>query len=660
MKLASVLTTFIVLFLGAASLAPAAEKSALDVLDETIPKTAAECTLENLKTVRGQSIAIESWAAQLTWQKAPSGAQTIARLGTIIKAKQRVDADLQKLLGIRGEVAPYAAEAGDRQFARNFLAIASQLIDLSGRLRFILRDAITSGGANLSEPEIDQAINLMRTSKVSVGASALAPLLDSPELSYSVLKHIVDLMGVSNEPVLISDLAKVIRNQEHPPDLRMSAIIAVINLGVPQDAQPNAPKGEAAPVITAKEMATVLAALRFTADFDPSYLKTREQILPRLQEMAAKGYEGSGLRYGTTEIRPGDWLLIRNPSPYNQVTDLAPGLFTHVGVVAETVDSDKRRRLVLVEIPERGDKVPGTNVDVYLARTLHYMFLRHPDEAVQAKMAEVAATVIGNETQFDLTFQSRRVRELKGQPLAGARLHTYCAGLLHLCAQETDKPLEDFFPIIEGPPGGYCLMNLEKLGMAIGDDFVSPTGALLSSKLVITGQREPMYDPGREVKEAVYDYFAKCLVDKQLEPSPDAYQSLRTKVAGLAKTNPWLAKALAKTNNVSEHIDLEAAAKAAAVIETLDEIADDALRRYLFARKVVTTADLNRLPAAERASAQSYRRAHSDLANQFGRGTASPRDVRIALVAYYSQYGHKQVDARFFPLGANATTPRQP
>ncbi len=52
----------------------------------------------------------------------------------------------------------------------------------------------------------------------------------------------------------------------------------------------------------------------------------------------ARGDESKGLteetyRLGPFEVQPGDWLLMRNPSPYNLFTDLSPGLFTHVGVV---------------------------------------------------------------------------------------------------------------------------------------------------------------------------------------------------------------------------------------------------------------------------------------------------------------------------------------
>jgi hypothetical protein len=263
-------------------------------------------------------------------------------------------------------------------------------------------------------------------------------------------------------------------------------------------------------------------------------------------------------------------------------------------------------------------------------------------------MAGTAAEIIGNETQFDLTFQNEHVRELKGKPLKGELIHTYCAGLLHLCAQETSSPLSEFFPLIEGPPGGHCQENLKKLGMSIGDDFVSPTGALLSPKLEIVGRREPMYEPGREVKEQIYDHFADRLINKELQPSPDATQALREKLAGLAKFNPWLAQALAKANNVSEHLDLEAAAKAAAVIETLDEIADGQLRNFDLARAVMNSRDESRLTPQQRTAAPAFRKTHAALYQKFATGAITPRDARVALVKYYADEGKQKLDERFF------------
>ena len=100
---------------------------------------------------------------------------------------------------------------------------------------------------------------------------------------------------------------------------------------------------------------------------------------------------------------------MRNPSPYNLFTDLSPGLFTHVGVVAAETGKDGIRRLVLVDLPERGTTMPATNVDAFVNRSLHYMFLRHPDPAVAKKMGDTAAAVIGAPTEFDLNFRTDHV-----------------------------------------------------------------------------------------------------------------------------------------------------------------------------------------------------------------------------------------------------------
>ena len=115
-----------------------------------------------------------------------------------------------------------------------------------------------------------------------------------------------------------------------------------------------------------------------------------------LDERAHKGLTEDRLRLGLFEVQPGDWLLMRNPSPYNLFTDLSPGLFTHVGVVAAETGKDGIRRLVLVDLPERGTTMPATNVDAFVNRSLHYVFLRHPDPAVAKKMGETAAEVIGS------------------------------------------------------------------------------------------------------------------------------------------------------------------------------------------------------------------------------------------------------------------------
>ena len=213
------------------------------------------------------------------------------------------------------------------------------------------------------------------------------------------------------------------------------------------------------------------------------------------------GLAGDVYRLGTFEIRPGDWLLMRNPSPYNLFTDLSPGLFTHVGVAAIEKGSDGRRRMVIIDIPESGPEMPATNVDAFLQRTRHFVFLRHPDSETAAQMAQAAASTVGNISQFDLNFRTDRILPLAGEPLAGKKIHTYCAGFLYLCALQTERPRDEFFPLKEGPAEGYTTENLAKFGFSFGEDFISPTGAFFSPTLKLVGRREPMYDPGARSKK---------------------------------------------------------------------------------------------------------------------------------------------------------------
>src|SRR5204863_6836716 len=142
------------------------------------------------------------------------------------------------------------------------------------------------------------------------------------------------------------------------------------------------------PEITAGELHGILSkvsALQLSAKAGG----LREELLAWLAVRKAQGLEGETYRLGHFEVRPGDWLLMRNPSPYNLFTDLSPGLFTHVGVVAAEQGKDGIRRMVIVDLPEKG-RMPATNVETFLKRTLHYVFVRHQDPDMARKMAQVA------------------------------------------------------------------------------------------------------------------------------------------------------------------------------------------------------------------------------------------------------------------------------
>jgi hypothetical protein len=245
------------------------------------------------------------------------------------------------------------------------------------------------------------------------------------------------------------------------------------------------------------------------------------------------------------------------------------------------------------------------------------------------------------------------VEALRGQPLEDAEIHTYCAGLLLLCAQETGLPRSAYFPIPEGPAGGKTVANLAELGLSFGQDFISPTGALYSPRMRIVARRDPMYEPGRQIEQVIYDHFSRRLIEADLKPSQDLYQSLRSKLAQAASSNPILARAMASAAGVDDQTDLVAAARAAAVVETLDEVARGASRDFRLAHEAIIAGPAEQLPQAGYSpegvqSIERYRQRHQELFNRWQTGQIAPWPMRRELVDYYVRDGIAQLEARFF------------
>ena len=115
-----------------------------------------------------------------------------------------------------------------------------------------------------------------------------------------------------------------------------------------------------------------------------------------------------------------------------------------------------------------------------------------------------------------------------------------------------------------------------------------------------------------------------------------------------------MARALARANRVSEKMDLEAAARTAAVVETLDQIANAMVDDFLQARAAVRAADWpaaewNALPAQQRKRIELDQRRHKELVDGWIEGAISPLALRKTLVEYYARLGKARLDARFFP-----------
>jgi hypothetical protein len=642
-----------------ASVASVATAAPLDTLDAAVPRDVAGLLNLNVPALQQAARAVDDWAfanTQLTpasgiaARRAPSPL-TVVR--TALEVKARVDALLDRVLNLRTTITSLAAEPPDdperRQAARGFLNAATVLIDLSGRLRYSQNDVVRIARGRLTDAASrEQLAALFLQYKSTVGATQTAddPFSFPGRQRYHEL--ILRLIAASGQTSLLPQVVRYIDDPSQGAPMRLFAAEIIRVLGLPQPPRPNPVEKLPDPAITPDEFYQLVEAIA-PAELDAEGQARRSTLLEWSDGRRKKGVTEDAYQVGSFAVRPGDWLLMRNPSPYNLFTDLSPGLFTHVGIVATETGADGIRRFVIVDVPERGDRVPAVNVEIYLERTLHYFFLRDGDAKAAAAMARAGSEVIDNASQFDLNFRSDRVERLAHKSLADEKVHTYCAGLLLLCALQTDVPRSEYFPLAEKQAGGRTVENVAKMGLSLGEGFLSPSGALYSSRMKIVGRREPMYDPRREVEEAVFDQFAKLLVVRDMQARGDWFDALRLKTAEAAKANPLLAQALAGAAGVAAETDLVAAAKAAAVVETLDEVAlaagadfqaaRDALRNAPFAAD--TTAD-------DRTRRANVARRHAGLIQALQQGRIAPREARRQLVSYYIQAGNAELERRFF------------
>ncbi len=641
---------------------PNADGRSIDQLLDVIPQQPVDFDQDAANRVGQLTAAIERETAAQTWTTKNRVADNVYQsVIEQIKEKKQIDRVLDQLLGHRVTFAEQPPSLDRQNQIKNYLRITQAMIDLSGQLRYLLRDSLNNSTYVLT-PTPDLLLSLieqLKNNDLELGGLLMTYVLfDPPATSRArpfpdhVKSKVLELLALTKPIDALYDLSRFIQSRTASPALRLQAAQTIQQIGLPQTPIPH---GRSAAPSTEKIDAGQLLEIVKSLDtrlFDSDQMEAMSELTKWLSIRESRGVLDEVYRVGKIEVRSGDWLLIRNPSPYNSFTSLGTGLFTHVGVVAARVGADGQRRFVVTEMPERLDRIPETNVEDYLERTLHYVFLRHQDVQVAQRMGEVAGSLVGRPTQFDLTFETKRVSALKGNLPDTKIINTYCAGFLLLCAQETGRPRSDFFPIQEAAPGDFFADNLKVLGLSIGDHFVSPTGALMSNQMKLIGRSQPMYSPDREIKESIYDHFAAQMIQARLTPSPNGYQVLREKLARVSKTNPWLARSLAKANNVSSHLDLEAAAKAAAVVETLDEIVEQNADAFFEAKTSMTAGPMLQLrrnyPPEDVAIVRKYRAMHPDLFRQWEHQQINPRDLRVELVKFYQRQGKVAIDRRFF------------
>ncbi len=578
------------------------------------------------------------------------------RLDTVLASRHRLDAVRQADEGQTPGDQPMATVAG-------YLRATHRLIELSGRVHEHVRASVnhvTLGLAGFPR-ERERMVALMQRLGSREGATILAyALVDPPAetfnnaqpASLTTKRAILQLIRHTRQVDALPMLADALFEGELPPSLSLDVAQTILAVGLPQEPAAEQSSTLRDPPLLPSELSEQLRRLP-TQALSPTERVDRDRLLRQLTQIQNEGLPARSLRVGRHEIRPGDWLLIRNPSPYNLFTNLSPGLFTHVGIVAEQFDARGRRRLVVVEILEQGTRILASNVDAYLQVTLNYVFLRHRDPRVARKMAERAAEAIGRPCRFDLAFQLDGVERLKNHPLADVKIETYCAGILLLAAQETGLARERFFPLPEVPRNQLVIENLHRMGMAVGSTLVTPTGPLFAQDMELVGRRETLFDPSREIEQAVFDHFAGRIIERTVHPRANLYQNLRQRLAEMSRDNPRLAEVLAQLNNVDAETDLAAASRAAAVVEALDEVAYGQSAWYRATTEAFRAGPRDwmtqqGLDSAQIRAIERRRDSQSELWEAWQARQLSPLQLQDALIERAISIGREQVDGRFF------------
>ena len=644
------------------SITEGANSTPLDQLLSLVPKAAVEHSLETAEQIKKRVPSVESWLVEenrIYGEK--SNKELLDSVNRVLKADARLHQTLDHLYGHR-ENFHRSVTADERKPAVcGFLRCMTALTDLSGRLRYYTVDFFTDVIYELedSPADFDTLINTFIAYKNSAGAivsvEALADNLSdasTPNFSDHLKGKIIQLARVTRDRSLLPLLMEIVDQNQIDPEFSIFVIDTIRQIGIPQLARPDGDPALGPPVIDSKKILTILSKINPTS-LTSTDKQRLQKITEEFKEHNARGVSDQNLQFGRASVRAGDWLLMKNPSPYNRFTDLYPGLFTHVGVVTTELGTDGRNRFVVVDLPEIGNSIPATPVDKFVERTLNFVILRHSDTEVQKVMGDVARAIIGNNSKFDLNFRTTAIERLKGKKLKGSLIDGYCAGLLLLCAQETGKPERNFFPLDERPAGGNTLQNLAKLNVSMPERFLSPTGPLFSSELNLIYRHETMYSPRREIEQAIYDHFAQQMRREHLNPSLNWFHSLRLNLAKAVEKNPALGKALANVAGVNQNIDLIAAAKLGAVVETLDEIAKDASGKYQRVRRAFRIDALDNIqPGVEGDKIYDQivmrRRIHADLFVRWEAGVITPRELRMELVDYYIHEGCRELDERFF------------
>ncbi|HEY5311375.1 MAG TPA: hypothetical protein VIK18_02605, partial [Pirellulales bacterium] len=149
-------------------------------LDGLLPDKAADYRPEAIANVAKAADAVDEWSAYAAAQFDGTPASGLDVVRQLLSAKARVDLMLDRRLEQRAQFA-VLDPAVQRDAIRSYLRVTSKLIDLSGRLRYLLADGLNAIAADTTDPsQRSQLLALLGEYRSSIGATAVAAWLTAP------------------------------------------------------------------------------------------------------------------------------------------------------------------------------------------------------------------------------------------------------------------------------------------------------------------------------------------------------------------------------------------------------------------------------------------------------------------------------------------------
>ena len=241
-------------------------------LEAYLPRSAAGFGSQDLAEFNRETQGIEGWSAETAKFDPPPTPEELGQIvSLLLDSKDRVDRVLNRTLELRTGLAALD-KTTQHDAIRRFLTTTSGLIDLSGRLRYLLFDVLNYAAEEGSELPAarDQFLDVLTAHRSSIGALvAVGALLFDPVSTdpaerieptpASVKRKVLNLVAVSGQMDLLPQVAAFARDPRTRPSLLLAAAETIRAVGLPQDLRPGQDPAAPKPAITARELHDLLA-----------------------------------------------------------------------------------------------------------------------------------------------------------------------------------------------------------------------------------------------------------------------------------------------------------------------------------------------------------------------------------------------------------------